>query len=251
MKTYFLKGDVIMPFLIVLLIVLVAVGAYAKTPSGKGVIGELIVRMHIGKTKPGTQYVVNNILFQTDDGKSSQVDHVLINPNGVFVVETKNYAGRIYGNEKQHEWTQVFNYGKSKFHFYNPVKQNATHIYRLREALGSNVYMKSLIVFVQNNTEYIESDKVCTIREMKYAIKEPQVKQLSVNDMEIIYNKLLDLKNGKTVSKKEHVKNINTMLNEIDNNVCPRCGGKLVERNGSNGTFYGCSNYPKCKFVKK
>ena len=40
-----------MPFLIVLLIVLVAVGAYAKTLSGKGVIGELIVRMHIGKTK--------------------------------------------------------------------------------------------------------------------------------------------------------------------------------------------------------
>ena len=240
-----------MPFLVVLLIILVAVGAYAKTPSGKGVIGELIVRMHIGKTKPGTQYVVNNILFQTDDGKSSQVDHVLINSNGVFVVETKNYAGRVYGNEKQHEWTQVFNYGKSKFHFYNPVKQNATHIYRLREALGNNVYMKSLIVFVQNNIEYIESDKVCTIREMKYAIKEPQAKQLSVNDMEIIYNQLLDLKNGKSVSKKEHVKNINTMLDGVDKNICPRCGGKLIKRNGSNGTFYGCSNYPKCKFIKK
>jgi hypothetical protein len=251
MKIDFLKGDVIMPFLIILLIVVVAVGAYAKTPSGKGVIGELIVRINIGKTKPGKQYVVNNILFQTDDGKSSQVDHVLINPNGVFVVETKNYAGRIYGNEKQHEWTQVFNYGRSKFHFYNPVKQNATHIYRLREALGNNVYMKSLIVFVQNNTAYIESDKVCTIREMKYAIKEPQSKQLSVNDMEIIYNQLLDLKNGKSVSKKEHVKNINTMLDGVDKNICPRCGGKLVERNGNNGTFYGCSNYPKCKFIKK
>ena len=52
-----------MPLLIVLLVIVIAVGAYARTPSGKGVIGELIVRMHIGKTKPGIQYVVNNILF--------------------------------------------------------------------------------------------------------------------------------------------------------------------------------------------
>ena len=85
-----------MPLLIVLIVIVIAVGAYARTPSGKGLIGELIVRINISKTKPGKQYVVNNILFQTDDGKSSQVDHLLINPNGVFVVETKNYAGRVY-----------------------------------------------------------------------------------------------------------------------------------------------------------
>ena len=225
--------------------------AYLKTPTGKGVLGELKVRIHLGKTKPGTQYVVNNIMFQTEDGKSSQVDHVLINKNGVFVIETKNYAGRIYGNEKQHEWTQVFNYGKNKFHFYNPIKQNATHMYRLKEAIGDNIYMKSIIVFVQNNTAYIESNKVYTIREMKTAIRNTQSHQLSVETMESIYNKLMDLKNGKTISKKEHINNIDKMLYDIELNNCPRCGGKLIERNGKNGKFYGCSNYPKCKFTKK
>jgi len=32
---------------------------------------------------------------------------------------------------------------------------------------------------------------------------------------------------------------------------CPKCGGILVERDGKFGKFFGCSNYPNCKFTKK
>ena len=35
----------------------------------------------------------------------------------------------------------------------------------------------------------------------------------------------------------------------ISKGRCPRCGGKIVLRHGSYGSFYGCSNYPKCKFT--
>ena len=38
---------------------------------------------------------------------------------------------------------------------------------------------------------------------------------------------------------------------KTQNNICPKCGGQLVERNGKNGRFMGCSNYPKCKFTNK
>jgi len=31
--------------------------------------------------------------------------------------------------------------------------------------------------------------------------------------------------------------------------LCPKCGGKLVERTGKFGPFYGCSNFPKCKYT--
>ena len=47
-----------------------------------------------------------------------------------------------------------------------------------------------------------------------------------------------------------HIENIHKMQNKISEGICPRCGGKLVMRNGSYGQFYGCSNYPKCKFTK-
>jgi len=41
------------------------------------------------------------------------------------------------------------------------------------------------------------------------------------------------------------------MKKDIDNNICPRCHSSLVLREGMYGEFYGCSNYPKCKFIKK
>ena len=47
------------------------------------------------------------------------------------------------------------------------------------------------------------------------------------------------------------MENIHRLQEKIDNNICPRCGGKLVLRNGKYGDFYGCENYPKCKFIKK
>ncbi|MBR2303349.1 MAG: topoisomerase DNA-binding C4 zinc finger domain-containing protein, partial [Clostridia bacterium] len=38
---------------------------------------------------------------------------------------------------------------------------------------------------------------------------------------------------------------------ELKKNICPRCGGALTERDGKYGVFYGCSNFPKCKFTMK
>ena len=35
------------------------------------------------------------------------------------------------------------------------------------------------------------------------------------------------------------------------NDTCPECGGHLVQRNGRYGSFYGCSNYPKCRYTIK
>jgi DNA topoisomerase-1 len=35
------------------------------------------------------------------------------------------------------------------------------------------------------------------------------------------------------------------------NEICPQCGSVLVERTGKFGKFIACSNYPKCKYIKK
>lgn len=32
--------------------------------------------------------------------------------------------------------------------------------------------------------------------------------------------------------------------------LCPRCGGELVKRNGKFGAFFGCSNFPSCRYTK-
>ena len=35
-----------------------------------------------------------------------------------------------------------------------------------------------------------------------------------------------------------------------ENRKCPKCGAKLVLKKGIYGAFYGCSNYPKCKYTE-
>lgn len=40
------------------------------------------------------------------------------------------------------------------------------------------------------------------------------------------------------------------LLNETKLPSCPRCGGELLKRNGRFGPFFGCSNYPACRYTK-
>lgn len=231
-----------------LLLFALAIAAFFRTPKGRGIIGEWRVRRVIGKTKEGVQYVINDCVV-IYGGKSSQIDHILIARNGVFVIETKNYSGRIYGNEFAHEWTQVLKFGSVKNKIYNPIKQNATHIYRLQEILG-NVPMRSVVVFVQNNTQFLSTKKVISLKKLRSVLKKGEP-VLSLQQMKTIYDKLKKQTENCHVTQKQHIAGIQKMQEEIASNVCPRCGGMLVRKTGKYGAFYGCENYPKCKFVKK
>ena len=215
----------------------------------KGAIGESKVRLVIDRLGLEGEFVINNLVLNVDGNKTSQIDHVLINHNGIFVIETKNYSGRIYGNEDQLQWTQVLNYGKVKNKFYNPVKQNKTHIYYISKILTDKLPIVSAVVFVEGNIDFIEAQGVYTLRGLQQLIKEPHG-QLTDEQMRKAYTELMNA-NNTSVSNSEHIRNIHSMQSDISNNICPRCGKKLVLRKGSYGEFYGCSGYPNCKFIKK
>ena len=102
--------------MIILAIFLIILIVYLKHPSTRGKHGEKKVRRVIGETVENEQYVINDFILVNDE-KSSQIDHIVINPHGIFVIETKNYSGTIYGSENQREWTQVLAYGKVKHLF--------------------------------------------------------------------------------------------------------------------------------------
>ena len=223
--------------------------AYAKTPRGRGWVGETRVKWVIKKTKPGIRYVINDLRISAENGKTSQIDHVLICRNGIFVIETKNYSGRIYGNDNQLEWTQVLNYGRVKNKLYSPIKQNKTHIYHVSKALSEKLPIVSAVVFVQGNIRYIDSYDVYDLKGLKHLIN-TNYNTLTPEQMKRAYEDLLNA-NDSSVSTYQHIKNIQYMRENVSKNVCPRCGGKLIERQGKNGGFMGCSNYPKCRFTKQ
>ena len=215
----------------------------------KGRRGEARVRYAIGDTKPGSQYVINNLMLKVGEHQTSQIDHVLINSNGIFVIETKNYAGRIYGQENQHEWTQVLAYGRVKNKLYNPIKQNETHIRHISKVITQKHPIISVVVFVKGNTRFINADGVYSIPQLKRLIKQPHG-HLTLLQMKSVYTELMNA-NDLSISEREHISNIHSMQKKITHNICPYCGKELVLKKGKYGKFYGCSGYPRCRFIKK
>ena len=75
----------------------------------KGWDGELTVKlMQWRYLDKKTYHVFNNITLPNFGGGTTQIDHIIVSVYGIFVVETKNMDGWIYGKEKERTWTQVF-----------------------------------------------------------------------------------------------------------------------------------------------
>lgn len=102
----------------------------------KGRCGEAVVSIGALKRLDSSVYtVINDLVLPRPDGKgTTQIDHVVVSPFGIFVIETKNYAGWIFGDSNSRYWTQVI-YGK-KSRFQNPLHQNALHVRALVQATG-------------------------------------------------------------------------------------------------------------------
>jgi hypothetical protein len=214
----------------------------------RGKVGENMVKAVIDKAVKGKQYLFNDYMVDSF-GKTSQIDHIVVSKNGVFVIETKNYSGRIYGTEEQREWTQVLADGSVKNKIYNPLKQNETHVNVIKRIIGDAPIIP-VVVFVKSNIKYIQSDKVYTLRTLRIALLQENV-VLSNEQIDKIGKKLTENNVRGVVSDETHVQNIKIEQEKIKNNICPRCNGHLVLRKGKYGEFWGCSNYPKCRFIKK
>lgn len=104
------------------LIPIVLIIAFFKSPSGKGIIGEFLVNIAARLKLDKKQYhLIKNVTLQTEDG-TTQIDHIIVSEYGIFVVETKNMKGWIFGDEKQKSWTQkIYKYTNK---FQNPLYQN-------------------------------------------------------------------------------------------------------------------------------
>lgn len=121
---------------------------------------ELKQRLQIGKTGEeetirqleklwGHKRILKNLYVPLEEKKNTtEIDAVVIHEKGIIVVENKNYSGKIYGDEEEYHWIQVQKDGRKKYKkpFYNPVKQNRTHIRRLRRFVEVRSVVKQLAV---------------------------------------------------------------------------------------------------------
>ncbi|RZG68137.1 nuclease-related domain-containing protein [Acinetobacter junii] len=135
-------------FCIILILLMLAVVTYLKSPNFKGKVGEFMVSEHVANYLSAEYILLNNCTLPDQKDGTTQIDHILISPYGVFIVETKNYTGWIFGNARQKQWTQKI-YKKS-YKFQNPLHQNYKHIKVLEMVLSDVVdpqYLHSIVVF--------------------------------------------------------------------------------------------------------
>jgi len=125
--------------------------AFAQSPIFKGFIGELAVRLLIRVfLDRKTYHALHDVTLPTHDG-TTQIDHILVSPYGIFVLETKNLRGWIYGRPQDATWTQKI-YRKS-YRFQNPLRQNYKHVKTLEELLKlPPTHFHSCVVFVGDST---------------------------------------------------------------------------------------------------
>lgn len=224
----------------------------------KGVIGEGVSRLFFMGLDTNEYKVLHNITLQNTQGKTTQIDHVIVSIYGIFVVETKNYQGWIYGNEIDRQWTQVIY--KKRQQFYNPIKQNQGHIKALKDMLPEykNIPFISIINFSPKATLkeiQIHSSHVYVVytHRVNHIIKTLKTPILSNSEIVSIVERIQQQNNK--ASSSQHIINIRNQKNNrndaIVKKVCPNCSSQLVNRTGPYGSFLGCSNYPKCRFNSK
>ncbi len=206
-------------------------------------------------TLPKDEYqVINDIIIPSKYG-TTQIDHVVVSIYGIFVIETKNYKGLIYGGEDAETWTK--NMWGNKYSLRNPLKQNYGHVKSLQAILNIPKEMFIPIVVFSNRAKLRvqTQETVINLWRLRSEIKKHKIPIIPSGQL-IDYRSSIELAaiDDKDIAK-SHKANVRQNLNQrsqaIANGLCPRCGGYLVKRNGRYGNFYGCSNYPNCKFTMK
>ena len=236
--------------------------AILKSPWFKGKMGEGLVNLATNIRLDNSIYQnLHDVTLNLPDGSTTQIDHIIISPYGIFVIETKNYQGWIYGGESQKTWTQNI-YGK-KHTFQNPLHQNYRHVKALQDLLEFEDNIHSVVVFAgECKFKTAMPDNVCLGGSYISYIKLFRKKIFSPDELARIRTAIEDGRKKKGFqTNREHVAGLKRRLEEqsepsYKNNlqaICKRCGGAMVERrNKKTGQkFLGCSNYPKCRNIEQ
>ena len=180
------------------------------TPQSRGSFGEMITASIFDNRFFGDDehYLVNNLIFETSDEKTHQIDHVLIYRKGIFCIESKNIDGLILGHPDIKMWKVYIN-GPDPYDLYNPIMQNKGHIKVLNEFLENKYQINSIVVFDKGNKPKDCGDEVVNIQDLKDYIKNyPCEEELDSETMKEIFALLTDYKKGSNISIKEHIDNI-------------------------------------------
>lgn len=212
-----------------------------------GWFGEHWTRKELKKLPKDEYKVINDIMINID-GITHQIDHIVISKYGIFVIETKQYNGYIIGSKYDKKWIRKI--GKKKILYTNPIRQNYGHVLSICKLLNIDKSKAFNLVCIPSSAKINIKDDGEIARIYNLNSKILSKKDIIFDNIDNMVNTLLKSNIIDKKERKKHIENVKNNIKKVDSNTCPICGGLLKEKNGRNGIFIGCSNYPRCKYTK-
>lgn len=248
--------------LICIIAIIVVWKIWFSSPDSIGTLGEKRVGRKLYWLSK--EYItLNDVLLPTHNG-TTQIDHIVVSPYGIFIIETKNYKGWIFGHQDSEEWTQsllgkkkIWGWSSDQYKFRNPIRQNLAHVYAVKDVLRDigDFTIIPIVAFSDRAELKVKTPNYIVINwsNLRSEIKSHITPKISHDNIQRIVAKLSTANIIAEGSRERHTNHIQAKQQSRDlliaNGRCPKCGGILVKRFGNFGTFWGCSNYPRCRFT--
>ena len=174
----------------------------------------------------GRKRFLFNLYLPKDDGETTEIDVIMIHESGVYVFESKNYSGWIFGSEYQKSWTQTLPGRRGRAHreyFMNPIAQNKLHLKWLEKALADDsLTIHSYIVFgsdckLKNVTLKDGDHHVLRVDDLLDEVRvnaHDEGHVMSEDLIDAVYSRLVGYCMVDESVKKAHIENIQRKKNE-------------------------------------
>ncbi len=242
---------------LLLIVPILVLALIPRTAWFKGKLGEFKVNVGVSLLLDRKVYrLIKNVTLPVG-GETTQIDHLVISPYGIFVIETKNIKGWIFGRPNQAQWTQVFFRFKQRFQ--NPLFQNDFHIKAVRDLLRLGPdQVHNVVVFVGACT-FKTPMPVGVVHGVFDLARFIRAKRVLVFSEDEVRRFIEDILTKRLIpgfrTERTHARNVKRRIfnNTADSGIaCPRCGGVMVERvhRPTGERFLGCRRFPQCRGVR-
>ncbi|WP_233494551.1 nuclease-related domain-containing protein [Exiguobacterium sp. RIT594] len=189
---------------------------FLKAVRDKGIWGEYLTTRQLEKVGGYGKFVINTYIPKARGKGLTEIDVTFIHESGIYILESKNYSGWIFGKEADRQWTQMFK-NRYKQKFYNPIKQNEQHLKSMERFLegtiGEEVF-QSVIVFSERcelKKITVDSSHVHVVKrnDLRRTIKKlATVDRLTPEQVDAVYEQLKQQSQVEQEVKDAHIESI-------------------------------------------
>jgi len=188
----------------------------------KGWLAEKLVNRLVKRCLPKETAILSNIYLRKSNNKTTEIDHIVVSPTGIYVIETKVRYGAgkysIFIDKNNLTQWQVRSGKRIIGHMYSPVNQNKTHIAALCRLLGNSYYFNNVVAFLGDyRIKPYRPKNVFCYSELKGYFLAERRKQRRLSEAEIraIVRRISDVNEGRSFGvKQDHIKEVERAKNK-------------------------------------